>query len=498
LWLAAAATAIALVAFVAHFWLALSGGYLSYLSGIWLALARDLAAGTFYRDLIGPLGYGGTRYFPLFFVVIGGLLRLGLSPLAAGWIASLLSAIVQAVGLARVGRALGAPRSMVWLLAAGALAPYFVQQTLFELRADVLATGLSLLGIAAAIPVWREPADTRARVTTVAVWLTLAVATKITSLAIPASIIIAMVLAGRAHAAWRLSIRLVIGLLSFFVMVQVTSGGRALTSWRACMFAGAGEVSGLRALLAGDFMRAVTFSHLLAALFVLDVVALTALVVLGRRSDWLSGRSIWLPAALLVGVTASTAFTLSTPGTVPSNQVIDWIGISLVVLTWAAAGRRELTRAASVAIALVVIWMAGQDLVRVRSLWRDADSQAVRAAARSQVVHLVTDASAPVLAESALWPVLAGQQAILLDPFALRVVTSSHPEIAADLEAKLEAHYFSAVILDLDPTSERGRGWYEHLHFGWPIMARVLANYELDRQLAPDVWVYAPKGGRAR
>jgi len=485
-WLAVVATVAAFSVFAAHLSLAISGVYLNYLSGILLALARDLSRGTFYRDLIGPLGYGGTRYFPLFFTVSGALLRLGLSPLAAGWSASLLSAAIQALGLARVGRALGAPSRLVWLLAAAALAPYFVQQTLFELRADVLATGLSLLGIAALIPVWRNPPESRAPVTTAAVWLTLAVATKVTSLAVPASLILALALSGRTGAARRFAIRLVSGLVVAFAIVQIASSGRALESWRACMFAGASEGSGLKAFLAGDFVGVVAFSHLVAALFFIDVVALVAMAVQDRRS-------IWLPAMLFAGVTAATAYTLSTPGTVPSNQVIDWIAVSFVVLTCAAVGRGGLGRTASIAVALIVIWMSAQDLARVRRLWAEVGDQGARAAARQQVVDLIVHAPAPVLAESALWPVLAGQQAYLLDPFALRVVTMSRPGVGEDVQAKLDAHFFSAVILDVDPTTARGQGWYEHQHFGGPILARILANYRLDRQLAPDVWIYVPK-----
>jgi hypothetical protein len=48
--------------------------HLSYAEGIWIGLASDAAHGVFYRPLDGPLGYGGTRYLPLFFVAHGGLI----------------------------------------------------------------------------------------------------------------------------------------------------------------------------------------------------------------------------------------------------------------------------------------------------------------------------------------------------------------------------------------------------------------------------------------
>lgn len=477
--------ALALAAFAAHARQALSGAYLSYVSGIWLALGKDLASGVFYRDLIGPLGYGGTRYFPLFFTIIGVLLKAGIPPLAAGWTASAIAALVLAAGLARVGRAVGAPRSMQWLLAACAIAPYFVQQTLFEVRADVIAAGLNLWGLASIIPVWRDETNLRPRVGVATLWFTLAFAAKISSLSVPACVFVALVLSRRVPVAVRFAVQLAVGLALFLGVVELASAGRALESWRACMFAGSSEGGTVAAMLTGDFIRFASFSHLLTVLLVLDVAVLVAAFAAGARA-------LWLPAVLFGGVSVSTALTLSSPGTIPSNQIIEWLQMSFVVLVVAAASRPGLTRALSAVLALVVVWMAVQDVVRVGHLL-DTRSERTTAAVRNEVARFVGAASTPVLAESSLWQVLAGQQAYLLDPFALRVVMMSHRDIARDLEQKIDAHYFSSVIFQVDPTTPQGRGYYEHVNFGWPITARILEQYRFDSQPARDVWIYVPK-----
>ncbi len=506
--LAVAAAALAFVAFAAHAWQALTGAYLSYVSGIWLALGKDLASGLFYRGLIGEVGYGGTRYFPLFFTIIATFLKIGLPPLAAGWMASAVAAIVLATGLARVGRALGAPRSMTWLLGAAAIAPYFVQQTLFEVRADVLAAGLNVWGMASIIPVWRADPGDRPRTGAAVAWFTLAAAAKVTSLATPCCVIAALVLSGRARAARRFAAGFAAGLALFFVIVEVASNGRAIDDWRACMFAGSTEGGTVAALLTGDFINLASFSHLLTILFALDAAALAAAIAVARRrratggdeaSGWRSGRSLWLPAMLFGGVTTATALALSSPGTIPSNQVAEWLQMSFIVLVWVAASDRRLTRAMSSLIAVLVLWMAVQDLVRARALW-DTRGERTTWAMRDEVTRFVGLAppQAPVLAESSLWEVLAGRQAYLLDPFALRVVMSTHPEVRRDLESKIDAHYFSSVIFQVDPTSAEGRGYYEHVNFGWPITARILAQYRFDRQLASDVWVYVPRAPSAK
>ena len=488
-WVAASVAALALAAFAAHAWQALTGAYLSYVSGIWIALGRDLAAGVFYRDLIGPLGYGGTRYFPLFFTVVGTLLKIGLPPLAAGWTASAIAAVILGTGLARVGRALGAPRSMQWLLGAGAVAPYFVQQTLFEVRADVIAAGLNLWGLAAIVPVWWDDSNARPRVAPAALWFTLAFAAKITSLSVPACVFVALVLSRRPQVALRFAVQLALGLAIFFGVVELASAGRALESWRACMFAGSSEGGTVTAMLSGDFIGLARFSHLLTVLLVLDIVVLAGAFI-G------SARTLWLPFALFGGVTVSTALTLSSPGTVPSNQVVEWLQMSFVVLAFVAASRPGLTRALSAVISLLIVWMSVQDVVRVRNLL-DTRAERTTVAVRNDVTRFVGAAATPVLAESALWQVLAGQQAYLLDPFALRVVMISRPDIAHDLEQKIDAHYFSSVIFQVDPTSAEGRGYYEHVNFGWPITSRILERYRFDSQPAHDVWIYVPKTAAA-
>lgn len=484
-WVAATVAALALAAFVAHAWQALGGAYLSYVSGIWIALGKDLASGVFYRDLIGPLGYGGTRYFPLFFTIIGVLLKAGLPPLVAGWTASAIAALILATGLARVGRALGAPRPMQWLLAACAISPYFVQQTLFEVRADVIAAGLNLWGLASIIPVWREQTNVRPRVGIAALWFTLAFAAKITSLAVPACVFVALMLSRRVPVAIRFAVQFAVGLALFLGVVELASAGRAVEAWRACMFAGSSEGGTVTAMLSGDFISFASFSHLLTVLLVLDVAVLIAALVTGARA-------MWLPVVLFAGVSVTAALTLSSPGTIPSNQIIEWLQMSFVVLVFAAASRPNLTRPLSFVIAVMVLWMAVQDVVRVRHLI-DTRAERTTAATRSEIARLIGAAPTPVLAESSLWEVLAGHQAYLLDPFALRVVMMKRGDIARDLEQKIDAHYFSSVIFQVDPTTPQGRGYYEHVNFGWPITARILEQYRFDRQPAHDVWIYVPK-----
>src|SRR6267378_6017600 len=61
-------------------------------SGVWTALAQDVARGIFYRPTADAFGFGGTRYMPLFFVLHASLIRWSVDPVSAGLALSLASA----------------------------------------------------------------------------------------------------------------------------------------------------------------------------------------------------------------------------------------------------------------------------------------------------------------------------------------------------------------------------------------------------------------------
>lgn len=484
----------AVLALAAHASLALGGGYLNYVSGIWLALGRDLHGGVFYRDLINDAGYGGTRYFPLFFIVIAGFMRAGAGVLTAGWLASAVSAVVLVTGMFRLVRALGGGRLLAGVFAAGAIAPYFVQQTLFEVRADVLAAALNVWGLAFLLPEWGANPDRRAQPTLSALCFTLALATKVTSLAIPFAVLFAALVAGRRTLAVGVLWRLTLGAVLFLVCVYWVSDGRAIASWRACMFAGTGAGGTFGSLLGGDFLRLTRYSRLLAALFIVTTSSLIAAAVLAargsaRKSD---GRALLIPVGLFVGATVSTGMALSSPGTVPSNQMVEWIEIMLAILALLTCTRPAMTRVLAAVAGALVLWTSAQDVRTTRDMW-DTRLDSVGSTQVQALIEQVASAPGPVLSESALWPLLAGTPVYLLDPFALRVVMQSRSDIERDLMQKIDRHVFPLVIFQVDPTTVVGRGYYQHVNFGWPVTERILDRYRFAGHPRGDVYLYVPR-----
>ncbi|HOG28330.1 MAG TPA: hypothetical protein PLT35_03545, partial [Vicinamibacterales bacterium] len=72
------------------------------------------------------------------------------------------------------------------------------------------------------------------------------------------------------------------------------------------------------------------------------------------------------------------------------------------------------------------------------------------------------------------------------------VVTRRRADVLADLASRLDGRVFTHVILTVDPESPRGRGWYANSNLGWPVVSRILANYE-PAGVTAGLRLYAPR-----
>ena len=155
---AAMVTAVGLVAVVTTAW---TGANFDHVSGAWLTLATDLANGLFYRPLYSEVvGYGGTRFQPLYSVLVAALVRLGVSAVASALIVNVASDLLLVAGVWRILRCLGLPAVVSAGWVAMLLASSSVRFGLTAGRGDVLAIGLILHGLAAVLG--RTPTSTTA------------------------------------------------------------------------------------------------------------------------------------------------------------------------------------------------------------------------------------------------------------------------------------------------------------------------------------------------
>jgi hypothetical protein len=117
-------------------------------SGVWTAMAIDLAHGVFYRPLISGAGYGGTRYFPLHFVIHAGLIKLGLDPIVAGCAIAIASAVALAAGIYVLLRRLDVPNNLAIPASVLPIVTEAGQMGLTMIRGDLLPAALTIWGLA--------------------------------------------------------------------------------------------------------------------------------------------------------------------------------------------------------------------------------------------------------------------------------------------------------------------------------------------------------------
>ncbi len=126
-----------------------SRGFLGdHISGSWMALAQDLREGIFYRPLFSPEhGFGGSRYFPLYFVSLACFVSLFKNMMLAAAALSIISYGLLVGGLFRVLREFSLERSISLVLALLPLLTLGAHSAAVDIRCDVLCAGLNVWGL---------------------------------------------------------------------------------------------------------------------------------------------------------------------------------------------------------------------------------------------------------------------------------------------------------------------------------------------------------------
>jgi hypothetical protein len=470
-----------------HAWYAVTTAiYVDFVTGVWLTLANDLVHGVFYRDLVGPDGYGGTRYFPLHFTLIAALMRLGLSPLAAGFLVSGVAAALLVAGIRRLLLRFGLPPEVAAAGAVFVFAPRFAQQGLLALRSDILAAALVVWGLDFSLASSDQERPGTRTFAAAAACFTLAFATKVTSLYAPAGMVVALFWMARPGAAIRLGGMVSAGVTATVALAAAASSGRAVESWRAVAFAGAGMAEWLRSVPETFVTQVVGPSRVFTS------------VLLAASAAWLlmvRARGPKMLVALFPVTIIATTVVLASPGTSYTNQLFDAFAVSLVVIAWWLAqypGIRPLAMGVLLALSLVAARQSLRPVMTEELRLRGVELSGERAA----LVRDLAAAPGPVLSEAPELLALAGARPYLLDPFMLRVLSIHRPELLGQLHRDLDTRRFSRVILMFDPDGRRGRGWYANVDFGEPVMSRILANYEF-AEVRAGFRVYRPRA-RAR
>lgn len=403
-------------------------------SGVWIALADDVAHGDFYRPLAGPLGTGGTRYMPLFFTLHGGLIKAGLAPLTAGVWLTLGSAAAFVLALGALLRRLAVPARVAWPAAAVMLGTVSCGMMLLTVRGDFFAAALNLAGVTTALA-WREKGG-RGRLGLAAALLAAAFLTKLTTLFGLAAFAGWMFWRGERGAAVRLVAASAGLMLAGALLALWVSDGRLLASFRAVAHGGSDAAFALQ----GPWRFAVECAR--DPLFCLLLVPGLACLFAGP------GRAVdALPRWLVVATLAVTLVIFASPGT-NANHLLDLEALTILVLALALSGAGRWRAWAGLALALfglgiVATWLPG--VPSIPSFFKHTGLPA--AAAPREFAARAGAGARPMLAENPLVPILAGERPYVADLFNLELMMRRDPALREAVTGRLRRGEFGSVVI---------------------------------------------------
>jgi len=453
--------------------------WLNHPAGVLISMASDLKAGVFYRPIYGPAGYGGTRYFPLYFVLQAALMKLGMPILLSAYVLSAAAVGALLAGMFCLLRALGVESWLAACSTGALLAANCAQYSLFSPHAD---------GLACALNVWAlvfvtRPKLTRGKVAIAALLFTLAWSAKLTTVFGFGAAFVWLLGIGLAPMAWALAVETICGYLMVAAALVLGSEGRFWEILKACA---SGGTSLLGAVAAPLNMLMV------AARLDQGILWFAALAVLALAQVAMSGKFLRnLPALLFVATLAVTAFIYGTPG-VNDNHLID-LQVASLLLIAAQLSHAATARQKQWGIAVLALMVLASGVPALRH-FKNHDLRFHRQRFQ-QVLARIGDSHRPILAENPIVPLLAGQQAYVADPWMLRLLRTRIPGLGDPLLAGLHNRAFGAVVLCMaDPSTSYGRWWYETQQFGPGFQAALTQNYRLVATV-DDQKIYLPISG---
>jgi hypothetical protein len=402
--------------------------------GTWLCMAADVRDGMLYRPIVSDLGYGGTRYAPLFPVIIAGFMRLRIDPVTSGFLAGLIATGVAMSGLFVLTRRLGTPIALAAAMAIFILAATCTRTIILGIKGDLLPAGLALWGLAAVVCSSKKNGSSLGLIAG-AICFVLALAAKITSVFGIAAAMIWFLLRGKFRHAAILGLAWILGVVILLLVTQGASDGRAKTIFLLCARGGGSFHRMLKGprLLLGDMAAQ---DRTLLAIWALSIF------VIAWTRQWTS-----LSAILLVLATAGTILIYGSPGT-HLNHLVDMNAAAILVIATLSMKSRAL-QWPMLTITLLLMILASAASWRQIGEIRRHDERAQMESALADTRSSIADG--PILSQDPLLPLIAGERPYMLDPFMFRAIRIRKPEIADRFWRNLDDRYFKAVILHAPP-----------------------------------------------
>jgi hypothetical protein len=454
-----------------------SGAMLNFVSGTWIALGVDLHHGVFYRPLLGEAGFGGTRYFPLWIILHAGLMRLGLSPLAAGHLISIVSALAWIAGAYRLMQELAFPPPLARALSLLTLCTSAGVLALTTVRGDLLPAALNLWGAAYSVRAF-QAGRSAAAIAIAASFFSLAVFAKLSAAFGVLAMAVALALNGLPKRAGALAAATLGSATILLLAANAASAGRMIETMRACATLGAvfwnylhAPLSFLYTLVHQDPMSVV-----ISTLFFAGLVTLPA-------SGWKE-----IPTCLAVASLAMIVALDTSPG-IDFNHFLDFFGCALIFVGYQIARGRIHRPLATSALSIAASMSVVLSFYDIREARRDSARFQVPAV-RSYLAGIDLGTS-PVFSDNPLFPAIDGRASSMIDVVMFRLLRLRDPRFASALESRIAQARFGAVVLAADIQTEFGRAVLAD-QFGDRFMPLLTEHYQLAESFSP-YFVYRPR-----
>lgn len=404
-------------------------------SGVWTALAVDYAQGHFYRPVVSDLGYGGTRYMPIYFMYLGTLIAHGLDPIIAGVVAMQSTVVAMLAGIVLVLRR--ASVSMGWAvsLALVTFCTTVFQHYVTDTNCEYLAAAFSLFALALYLqPPGQRPGP--ARLLLIALLCCLGFYTKFTTLYVPAGVFLHLLLTRQWRSAALFAVAGMLMLTAFFVLFQHLSNGLMWENIASAVTGGTPPDYVLGFL--GRFLKVVTISN--PAIGVTMLMALIASIVM-LRTDGAT------PLVLVFLMVILSTVLIFTSWGVVGNHVIALHAFSLAVI---GAGLTSKTLRACFSVGFgvltiisLVALLPGVDPPRttLELAGRETSAELRSAIARHRLDNR------PIASNDGTVAVMFGERAVVLDDYNLWIAVTNDPARAAELRSRLASKPFSVLAL---------------------------------------------------
>ena len=402
-------------------------------SNIWTALAWDAAHGEFYRPLLSPAEYGGTRYMPLLFVAHGLLLRAHVDPVVAGAALMQASVLASAAALYFVMRQAEVRASLAAPLACTVWCTVIYQDYCTDVRADYLAAALATTALGLALG--HRSRGKASWLAAAAIACVLAGLTKITALAVAGPIVVWLWIDGARRSAWRFTAGIAALWLVAIGVVQWASHGNFLDSFLATASGGMTPATVAGAM--PHFAQEASWEPFTGVPF---LIALWCVIRIGRRPG--------LAHLALAATTIVTAVIFSSPGTV-ANHLVDLHMMSVLVIGVALTSGDVTPRIAAPIYALLAVaiaaisWPAPGLPSPIRTI-RDGG---LLTRARVRSIHDdFLPAGTRYITNDPIFGVLYDERMVVLDEFALEMSVRRGGPAGRDFERRIRAQEFAIVI----------------------------------------------------